>query len=380
MSGQTDEQKSPGANRGRWAGGASVKLTPVVHAECTTVPGTGQEHGGGTPAHAQAGDGGSAARRPLDKEYILTQGGVRRPFHLQVYRRDVRIYRPMGKTSHAHKRGACQGMTRKVTKRLRDLLRNLPDPVAMIVFTYPGEYPRDKSVCDRHRKRIMEALRRSPWARGMGFYGIWRRERQRRGAAHWHVLVYSGESSNGQVVTLGRGSWEMLRDYLRKRWYEVVGSGDPEHLKGGVHLSEVRDTNRVVSYTVGEMCKADQGNLPEGWKSWGRQWGKWGKVPKCEPKFVLQDRPAVEGARIAFRARRAKRRTWGKAKGRFAWNGGGATVYDTARIVSGWSVRMSDVTTADRRLAGQARPSLGGRAGDAGESGRRGRLTGKDGG
>jgi hypothetical protein len=59
-----------------------------------------------------------------------------------------------------------------------------------VTLTYPREYPEDPEVCKRHLKALRKRLQREfePFA------AFWRMGIQRRGAWHFHLLLFVGQS------------------------------------------------------------------------------------------------------------------------------------------------------------------------------------------
>jgi hypothetical protein len=134
--------------------------------------------------------------------------------------------------------------------------------VLCVDLTYPGEYStagpdwkRDLDVFD-HRFR-----RKYP---GVAFW--WKLEPQRRGAPHFHLIVFGVE-------------W-IDKQWLSQAWYETVGSGDVRHLHAGTRVSAIHSRGGVVAYVCGYLTTENGKNaVPEWWKtsSAGRFWGWRGK-------------------------------------------------------------------------------------------------------
>lgn len=386
--GSTDEQKSPRCSGGGVGGpgaGNSTSDKPSVHPEGTTGGQSGQGgHGAGTPgpgrgvAAAKRPPGCDRGRLPLTKRPYWTTSEGCWPLTVELYRQDVRIRRKMPEVMrealaegrrrreiHAVKRGKLTGWNSRVRSRLLRLVRNLPAASCMLTLTHAANYPRDRNTCQRQFKRLLQAMMRMKWVSlYMDLFGVWVLEAQKRGAPHWHLLVYMRPRGDHEY-SMSQGQVNCLVYMLRPVWYRIVGSGDPEHLKGGVHGRRVRHAGKAESYMARELGKNHQKDLPEGWDSFGRQWGTFGHLPRPEPVNELKGKAALECARIAIRARRAKSRAWG---GTFRWNGGGATVYGASRVLQGFCRRKAEVTTSDRGPAAQAEQRSVAQAGDGGGS------------
>jgi len=128
---------------------------------------------------------------------------------------------------------------------------NLP---VFVTLTYPSEWPGEPEEWKRHLqnflKRLVYKFPRSS--------GVWKLEPQKRGAPHYHLLVWGVD----YVDLLG---------FCSRAWYKVVGSGDTKHLRAGTRVEKVRKWRGVMSYCSKYLGK-DVEKLP-GWESVGRYWG-----------------------------------------------------------------------------------------------------------
>jgi hypothetical protein len=156
-----------------------------------------------------------------------------------------------------------------------------------VTLTYPGEWPEDTEVCKRHLKAFRKRLQREyePFA------AFWRLGIQRRGAWHFHLLLFVGPSF---------GPIEELRRFISASWYEVTSKVSEGHLHAGTRVVAVRRWREVTSYV--ERYMATEKEIPEGLKT-GRIWGLWNEV--LLP--VRWDRVEVS-LRDAFKIRRIYRK------------------------------------------------------------------------
>ena len=153
----------------------------------------------------------------------------------------------------------------------------LDDRLALVTLTYPGDWRKacpDPQAAYKHLRALAKRFER---ATGRRFTCVWKREFQRRGAPHFHMLMPLPATVLDETV----------REWFARSWYEVVGSGDERHrLAGtGVDWSEglrMADANRAAAYFTGysagkEDAKSYQDEAPEGWGndngSVGRWWG-----------------------------------------------------------------------------------------------------------
>jgi hypothetical protein len=131
-----------------------------------------------------------------------------------------------------------------------------------ITLTYPHEYPEDPEVCKNHLK----ALRRRLQRKFGDFAGFWRLGIQKRGAWHFHLLLFVGPSI---------GSVDELRSFISTSWYEVTGKISEGHLRTGTRVEAVKRWKQAASYVERYMAKPEE--FPEGSET-GRIWGIWNEV------------------------------------------------------------------------------------------------------
>lgn len=153
-------------------------------------------------------------------------------------------------------RGRITAFSKRSRSRLMETVARLDrrglDVPLFVTLTYPSDYPTDYTVYKRHLDNFLKRLRRllpDGWA-------IWRLEFQRRGAPHFHILLFGVRFLAHQV--------------LSKMWYEVVGSSDLKHLQAGVEIRRARSWGGVTSYVSKYMGKTSD-IIPDGFT--GRFWG-----------------------------------------------------------------------------------------------------------
>lgn len=155
---------------------------------------------------------------------------------------------------------------RELLRWVNSIDRSRFDParVVFVTLTYPQVFP-SAVESKRHRKLFLQRFRRA--------YGrvcvIWKLEPQKRGAPHYHLLLFMPSSYCLQT----------LNSWIAHNWYEVVGSEDKKHLEwhlGGLGRGNkpcaepIRDWGGVASYAakyLGKMCTS------KGWGDPGRFWG-----------------------------------------------------------------------------------------------------------
>lgn len=195
-----------------------------------------------------------------------------------------------------------------------------------VTLTYPREYPTDPTEYRRHARAFLKRLYRKYGDRPV----IWRLEFQKRGAPHYHLLVWDLPSSPS------------VEEWVREAWFEVVGSGDEHHQVHGVHVRPTDSWRRVSAYLAKYIAKpADaEGEVQE---PVGRWWGvERGKMLQTDPvSFVTTVR---EGLKI----RRAMQKYAGiRRPGGQDWRGCSAFIGDDAacRLVVYYGGRLERPTT-----------------------------------
>lgn len=154
------------------------------------------------------------------------------------------------------KRGRVKGFSRASRRRLLDVLNQIKRPAVQsalfVTLTYPGEWPKAWERWKRDIDTFGKRLRRQ--YPGVSF--VWRLEYQRRGAPHFHLLVF--------------GVPFIPHDWVARAWYDVVGSNDPRHLKAGTEIKRVRRFRSVIAYAAKYIGKEQSRGAA---RTDGRVWG-----------------------------------------------------------------------------------------------------------
>jgi hypothetical protein len=162
-------------------------------------------------------------------------------------------------------RGFSRTSRRNLLRRLasinRSAFRALKGRIIFVTLTYSHEYPQDPVLCKRHLKALRKRLQREfePFA------AFWRLGIQRRGAWHFHLLLFV-ESSFGPL--------KELRHFISSSWHEVTGKVSEGHLRAGTRVEAVKKWKQATSYVERYMAKPEE--FPEGLET-GRIWGIWNK-------------------------------------------------------------------------------------------------------
>lgn len=214
-----------------------------------------------------------------------------------------------GKIKGGGKRGQVSGYSPASRRRLLERLHQVDrgrvpaDSVGMLTLTWPAEFP-DPRVAKACLKEFVRRLRRV-WGRLAVF---WKLEPQKRGAPHFHLLVFWG---------LGLSEAELKRrlEWCAGTWHQIAGGGDPNHLKW--HLGQlgnrpclevVGSWEGVLRYAGKYVSKPVEADPEDEWLSgawvWpGRFWGLY--CPSLLPRRVVE----VEvPSRVAYQVKRVLRR------------------------------------------------------------------------
>lgn len=130
-----------------------------------------------------------------------------------------------------------------------------------VTLTYPKVYSEDSKIWKRDLHCFALRLR----SRFPDVSAIWKLEPQRRGAPHYHILIWGAE-------------YEELRSFVPYAWHEVIGSNDFDHLlwhlggcgNGNIHcVQEVTTNKSMYNYVMKYVGKA----ATEKWGNVGKWWG-----------------------------------------------------------------------------------------------------------
>jgi hypothetical protein len=227
--------------------------------------------------------------------------------------------RPSGGT-----RGAITGLSEDSARRMSLYFRNTPGLVSLLTLTYPRDFPTDGKKVKRDLDVFRKWLRREFPMLG----GCWFLEFQKRGAPHFHMFLNGYicgsylRAAFGKLVfdEEGKPVWLTGKELVARRWFEIVGSGDLDHLKAGIRLEKVRKPHAAAVYAAKYSSKPEQKTVPVEYQNVGRFWG----FMNLKPAFQVFDAPksALHSIkRHCKRAYRAIRRSVGKQtrflKGRY---------------------------------------------------------------
>jgi hypothetical protein len=191
----------------------------------------------------------------------------------------------------ARVRGFSRTSRRNLLRRLASINRSafkaFKGRIIFVTLTYPGEWPEDPELCKRHFKALRKRLEREY----KSLAAFWRMGIQKRGAWHFHLLLFVGSSI---------GPIDNLRRFISSSWYEVTGKISEGHLRAGTHVETIRKWKQATSYAERYMAKPEE--FFEGLQT-GRIWGIWNKE-----LLPVRWETAQVSLRDAFKIKRIYRR------------------------------------------------------------------------
>lgn len=227
-------------------------------------PGGGGPRAGGTLSGGRRVGGGAAASGGLSNPHICTREGKITAWAAGTL---VKVTRPQlteREQVGGGKRGKVTQFTAASRRRMLYTVGKIQRaklPV-MVTLTYPSQFPTEGVIWKNHLRRWWQRLKRRLPLSG----GIWKLEPQKRGAPHFHLLIWG---------VAGVPLHEFMC-WVSRSWYQVVGSGDVKHLAAGTRVEQIRDRRGVLAYATKYLGKVVVPGLdPEesGWDEPGRFWG-----------------------------------------------------------------------------------------------------------
>jgi hypothetical protein len=178
-------------------------------------------------------------------------------------------------------------LLRRLASINRGTFKAFKGQIIFVTLTYPHEYPEEPELCRRHLKAFRKRLQREYGS----FAAFWRMGIQKRGAWHFHLLMFVGPSF---------GSVGELRRFISTSWYEVTGKVSEVHLHAGTRVEAIKRWKEATSYAERYMAKPEE--FPEGLQT-GRIWGIWN-----EGLLPIQWETVEVNLRDSIRIRRIYRR------------------------------------------------------------------------
>jgi hypothetical protein len=193
-------------------------------------------------------------------------------------------------------RGDIVGFSAGSAIRMRRYLRECRASYrCMVTLTYPGFFETDGVAVKNHLRRFLQEVQReyirghkpnhdypyggSVHGTGQNYQGnkqlhsaFWFLEFQERGAPHFHIFF----------------NWAPSKEWVSKRWYEIVGSEDIRHFHAGTRTEKILAGRAgTISYASKYANKCEQKVVPDGYKNVGRFWGVYGdRITMSAATFV----------------------------------------------------------------------------------------------
>ena len=156
-------------------------------------------------------------------------------------------------------RASRRNLLRRLATINRNAFRALKGRMVFVTLTYPHQYPDNPELCKRHLKALRKRLQRQYGP----FAAFWRMGIQRRGAWHFHLLLFVGPPF---------GPIPELRRFVSRSWYEVTGKVSEGHLRAGTRVEAARKWRQATGYAERYLAKPEE--FPGGVQT-GRIWGVW---------------------------------------------------------------------------------------------------------
>lgn len=126
----------------------------------------------------------------------------------------------------------------------------------LVTVTYPGVWLQKPEGVAANRRAICKRIMRM----GREVSIFWRIEYQKRGAPHFHLLVF------------GLSSPEILRETLPEAWTAVIGTKATHHLARGCDVRASKGWRGVIAYLSKYLAKVADADAPAVEHA-GRWWG-----------------------------------------------------------------------------------------------------------
>jgi len=208
-------------------------------------------------------------------------------YHIQQYENDVvirriadfyYIVRPTSKKKKGSSKRGKAGYSKRSENRLKFNIRNSPHEFKQfLTLTYPKEFPKDGATVKKHLNTFLTHLRQKI----PGIHYLWVIEQQKRGAAHFHILIdqpiegvelhYNRKTRKGRK----RGI-EVRSEKWSKIWSRITGNKDNKrHLRHGLRIDVITDSNKqkIANYFAKYYAKTEQKAFTPDFKNVGRYWG-----------------------------------------------------------------------------------------------------------
>lgn len=188
----------------------------------------------------------------------------------------ISSHNPAYKPPEGKKRGKVRTFSAKARARLfAEFAKVDRSKVArhprFLTLTYHHEWPADPTEQYRQLELLWSAYKRKAPRAG----AIWKREFQKRGAPHWHLIIFNG-------------SW-VPREWIAATWTRIVDPGNAAHERAGTKIERCRSWDESGRYVAKYIGKADDSPASE---SIGKVWGRLSEayIPSTVREYTLSFR------------------------------------------------------------------------------------------
>ena len=164
------------------------------------------------------------------------------------------------------KRGVVKGFSKASRKSMIRQCAKMGKAIPVfLTLTYGSRFPSDPKQWKRHLASFGKRLIRY----NSELSAIWRLEPQKRGAPHYHLLIYQ---SNGKAPFVPK-------KWIAKAWSEVLGDySDSKHLAAGTRIESLDSSRGAAFYVAKYVAKlSEDEDFLEEWSRAGRLWGSFNK-------------------------------------------------------------------------------------------------------
>ena len=169
-----------------------------------------------------------------------------------------------------------------------------------VTLTYHEDWPKAPSEWKAQLKALTKRIERV-WG---SVTLLWRLEFQKRGAPHFHLLLWLHDPQGREWHPTQR--LLQLQNNISWFWNAIVDPHNPAHLAAGTNVQGCRNLRHMNAYLSKYMAKPEQ--LVEGQTPPGRFWGKWRAVwLPIEPVVSwINERQFVQLRRVLARKSRQR--------------------------------------------------------------------------
>lgn len=151
-----------------------------------------------------------------------------------------------------------------IRKMMRVERHEISVPI-FVTLTYHERYPSQNAPLKKELGRFLQAIRRLPAT----FHYLWRIEWQKRGAPHFHLLLWHDDPEYEWDVQAFKG-WSL------RTWHRVCSSRSAAHARKGAHVELCNTWSKAMSYVCKYLGKSD---VPDDIEFRGRHWGASNSLP-----------------------------------------------------------------------------------------------------